>query len=566
VLYLAPPAVGQPQRSRDMKRLLALVTLLTASVASAQRRPAWLERSTFYQIYPSSFQDSDGNGIGDIAGIRSRLGYLDSLGVNALWLNPVFKSGFGDGGYDVIDFYQVDPRFGTNAGLAAFAKDAHRRGMHVVLDLVAGHTSNQSEWFRQSMRSERNQYSDYYIWPDRKPTDLPERDAARFVEANAPRARYYVKNYYDIQPALNFGYASPNPDHPWEQAVNAPGPLAVRRELQHVISFWMDQGIDGFRVDLAASLVKNDPDRKATIALWRELNAWFDQAYPNGVLIAEWFNPKESLSAHFDVDFLRSTLFTARGRGASASPDSLYFSKAGRGSVAEWVAYFGDQYRSTLHDGYLSLPTGNHDSPRIANGDRTDPQQLKVAMTFLLTQPGIPFIYYGDEIGMRYIPGSPEVEGSRDRSGTRTPMQWDGGPNAGFSTAPASRIYIPQDPDPKRPTVAAQRADPGSQLSYVRELLKLRASSAALGNLGEWEFLSDPKVPYPMVYRRFSGGEQYVVAINPSDRAVQATIPSRHAADARYVAGTTRSSRYTPGPSTDTIDLPAVSAAIFRVR
>jgi maltose alpha-D-glucosyltransferase/alpha-amylase len=187
-------------------------------------------------------------------------------------------------------------------------------------------------------------------------------------------------------------------------------------------------------------------------------------------------------------------------------------------------------------------------------------------MTFSLTQPGIPFVYYGDEIGMRYIPGSPEVEGSRDRSGTRTPMQWDGSQNAGFSTAAASKIYIPQDPDPKRPTVAAQRTDPSSQLEYVRQLLKLRASSAALGNEGEWEFLSDPKVAYPMVYRRYSGDEQYVIAVNPSDRAVDATIPTRHASDVRLVLGTTSSSRYTAGPSTDRIDLPPVSAAIYRVR
>ena len=547
-----------------MKRHVALAMLLIAPIASAQQHPDWLKHAAFYQIYPSSFQDSDGNGIGDIPGIRSRLGYMDSLGVNALWLNPVFKSGWGDGGYDVIDFYQVDPRFGTNASLATLAKDAHSRGMKVVLDLVAGHSSNQSEWFKQSMKAERNAYSDYYIWPDRKPDDLPARDAARFVEANAPRARYYVKNYYDIQPALNFGYAHPDSTHPWEQAVDAPGPTAVRNEIKKIISFWMDQGIDGFRVDLASSLVKNDPDKTATIALWKDLNAWFDKAYPNGVLIAEWFNPKESLSADFDVDFLRSSLF-ARGRGATAAPDSVYFNTAGKGSVSEWFTYFSDQYQNTRNKGYLSLPTGNHDSPRIANGARTDAAQLKVAMTFLLTQPGVPFIYYGDEIGMRYIPGSPEVEGSRDRSGTRTPMQWDSGQNAGFSMAPSNKIYIPQDPDPTRPTVATQRTDPTSQLNYVRELLKLRGSSAALGNQGELEFLSDPKVPYPMVYRRFAGAEQYIIAINPSGRTVQGMIPSRHASQARYVAGTTSTSRYTAGSTSDTIDLPPVSAAIYKL-
>lgn len=550
-----------------MKRLLAVVSLLVASVTSAQQRPDWLKTSVFYQVYPSSFQDSDGNGIGDIAGIQSRLGYLDSLGVNAVWLNPVFKSAFGDGGYDVIDFYQVDPRFGTNAGLVTFVKEAHRRGMHVVLDLVAGHTSNESAWFKQSMQADHSlQYSDYYIWADRKPDDLPRADAARFVEANAPRGKYYVKNYYDIQPALNFGYANPNPAHPWEQSVNAPGPRAVRRELQNIITFWMELGVDGFRVDLAASLIKNDPDKKATIALWQDLNSWFDGAFPQGVLIAEWFNPKESISAHFDVDFLRSTLFAPPGRGPTIAPESLYFNTAGKGSIAEWYSYFSDQYRSTLNKGYLSLPTGNHDSPRIANGSRTDPAQLKVALTFLLTQPGIPFIYYGDEIGMRFIRGSPEVEGSRDRSGTRTPMQWDGSPNAGFSSASASKLYIPQDPDPKRPTVASQQADANSQLNYTRALLKLRASSAAMANDGQWEFISDPKEPYPMVYRRFSGTESYIVAINPSGMAVTATIPSTHATDVRYVRGTTTAGRYTRGNATDSIQLPPVSAVIFSIR
>ena len=143
-----------------MKRFVVLALLVIAPIASAQQNPDWLKHAAFYQIYPSSYQDSDGNGIGDIAGIQLRLGYLDSLGVNVLWLKPVFKFGWGDGGYDVIDFYQVDPRFGTNAGLAAFAKDAHCRGMRVVLDLVAGHTPNQSEWFKQSMRAERNAFSD----------------------------------------------------------------------------------------------------------------------------------------------------------------------------------------------------------------------------------------------------------------------------------------------------------------------------------------------------------------------------------------------------------------------
>src|ERR1700744_2283846 len=154
-----------------MKRLILLLAgLLTCSFLFAQKHADWIKAAVFYQIYPSSFQDADGNGIGDLKGIQSRLDYIQSLGVNTIWLNPIFKSAFKDGGYDVIDFYQVDPRFGTNTTLVELANELHRRGMHLVLDLVAGHSSNESAWFKQSMEADKNlQYSDYYIWAPSKP-------------------------------------------------------------------------------------------------------------------------------------------------------------------------------------------------------------------------------------------------------------------------------------------------------------------------------------------------------------------------------------------------------------
>ena len=550
-----------------MKKLIILFTgLLTHLLAFAQKHPDWVKMAVFYQIYPSSFQDSDGDGIGDLKGIQSRLDYIQRLGINAIWLNPIFKSAFKDGGYDVIDFYQVDPRFGTNTDVVQLANEIHRRGMHLVLDLVAGHSSNESTWFRQSMQADKNlQYSDYYIWPDVKPTDLTEQEASHWVEANAPRAKYYIKNYYDIQPALNYGYAHPNPNHPWEQAVGAPGPQAVRRELQNIMSFWLEKGVDGFRVDLASSLVKNDPDKAATIALWKDMHTWFAGKFPEGVLIAEWFNPKQSIDAGFDIDFLRPGKLTSAYERGKKSDVKVYFAKAGEGSVADWVLYFKDQYESTVNKGYVSLPTGNHDSPRMSNEDRKDAAELKVLLTFDLTQPGVPFIYYGDEIGMRYIPNSPEVEGSRNRSGTRTPMQWNDSANAGFSTAPANKIYIPEDTDPNRPTVAREENDVHSQLNYVRELLKLRASSAALGNDGGWAFLSDVNQPYPMIYARYHGNEKYIIAINPADKAVEATITAQHGKKARYIFGTAGKSVYVAGQTVDKIRLPAVSAAVFSI-
>ena len=548
------------------KLLLLLLGLATSLSVFGQKSPDWLKSAVFYQIYPSSFQDSDGNGIGDLKGIQSRLDYVQSVGVNTIWLNPIFKSGFIDGGYDVIDYYQVDPRFGTNSELVQLVNEVHRRKMHIVLDLVAGHSSNQSEWFKQSMQSDSNlQHSDYYIWAQNKPSDLSAQDASRWVEANAPRAKYYIKNYYDQQPALNYGYAQPDPNHPWEQSVNAPGPQAVRRELQNIITFWLEKGVDGFRVDMASSLVKGDPDKAATIALWKDITGWFRSKYPEGVLIAEWFNPKQSIAAGFDVDFLRPGKLTSANERGSTTPAKVYFDKAGEGSAADWETYFKDQYESTVGKGYTSLPTGNHDEPRIANQVRHDPAELETLLTFILTQPGIPFIYYGDELGMKYVANSPDVEGSRNRSGSRTPMQWDDSLNAGFSTSSQDRLYIPLDPDPNRPTVAKEEKDPGSQLNYVRGLLRLRKSSEALGNDGGLEFLSDTAQSYPLVYLRRSGKERFVIAINPTNKAVEAKIASQNASRASYAFGTTEASSYKTGKGIDIVQMPPVSAVVFRL-
>ena len=305
-----------------MRRLFCFLLIVSALAVKAQNpsQPSWLSDAVFYQIYPSSYQDTDGNGIGDIAGIISRLDYIKSIGVNAIWLNPVYVSGWTDGGYDVIDFYRVDKRFGTNSDLVELISQAHERGIKVVMDLVAGHSSDQCEWFLQSKEAPNLRYSDYYIWPSFKPEgggrtqggsldDAVRNNASasllsKFVATDAPRGPYYIKNFFDTQPALNFGFANPDPSHPWEQAVDAPGPMAMRRELKNIISFWMDKGVDGFRVDMAASLVKNDPDKSATIRLWKEdLMKWFGQEYPEGVLIAEWFNPAQSIEAGFDLDF-----------------------------------------------------------------------------------------------------------------------------------------------------------------------------------------------------------------------------------------------------------------------
>lgn len=535
-------------------------------------KPEWLKQAIFYQIYPPSFQDSNGDGIGDIPGIISRLDYVKSLGANVIWLNPLFTSAFQDGGYDIIDFYTVDKRYGSNSDLVKLINEAHKRDIRICLDLVAGHTSDKCPWFIQSQQANKDlRYSDYYIWPSFVPKNIDKKSAEKYISSNAPREKYYIKNYYACQPALNYGYANPDPAHPWEQSMDAPGPQAVRRELKNIIAFWMDKGVDGFRVDMAMSLVKNDPDKSGTMKLWKEMKEWFIGKYPEGALIAEWFNPTESIvGGGFNIDFIAhaerdnyKSLFFNRNDG---KPSICYFEKEGRGELKTFMKMYTRQYQAVKGKGYASLPTGNHDFQRLNCGERNTLPQLKVAMTFFLTMPGAPFIYYGDEIGMRFLTGLQDVEGSLPhRTGTRTPMQWDNSINAGFSTADASRLYIPQDPNPNRPTVANGESDPNSMLHYVRTLLKLRASSEALGNDGDWKLISDLDAPYPMVYMRSAGNEKYLIVLNPTEKAVTASFPSLGCKSTKIVLGGSSKAKFMTDNKTDKIKIKPVSAVIYKV-
>ena len=579
-----------------MKKILAfaLACLLAAPGVSAQKptQPSWLSDAVFYQIYPSSFQDSNGDGYGDLQGIISRLDYIKSIGVTAIWLNPVYVSGWTDGGYDIIDYYRVDKRFGDNDDLIELVKEAHARGIKVVMDLVAGHSSDQCEWFLQSKEGANLRYSDYYIWPSFKPEDntpaprpgeqldyaaLMNSNAGlirKFVASDAPRGPFFIKNFYDTQPALNFGFANPDPEHPWEQAVDAPGPQAMRRELKNIMSFWMDKGVDGFRVDMAASLVKNDFDKAATIKLWKDdFTKWFDENYPEGILIAEWFNPAQSVAAaNFDLDFFchdgqynYSTLFFygRRGFGPNATPSVPYFDKAGQGELKTWYDLYTYQYDAVKGNGSVSMPSGNHDFNRVCTEGRTTPDELKVAMTFFLTMPGVPFIFYGDEIGLKQNPNAPSTDGSGGRAGCRIPMLWDGTANGGFSTAPIDKIYIPQDPDPNRMTVEKEENDPESLLNYVRTILKLRKDVKALGADASWKLVSSLDQPYPMVYEREWRGERCWVVLNPSGKQVEVTLPKEDAKP-ELIGGNYRKCTYKQTKKGDTIQLSAVSAAIFK--
>ena len=567
--------------------IVVIVLLVALSATAATKGPDWLKKAVFYQIYPSSYKDSNGDGIGDIPGIISKLDYIQSIGVNAIWLNPLFESGWYDGGYDVIDFYKVDPRFGTNTDLVRLIEEAHQRGIKVCLDLVAGHTSDRSVWFKQSMEADANlQYSDYYIWTneitakDKKDLDRRSKESnpaesriGKWIEANAPRAKYYERNYYACQPALNYGYANPDPKCPWQQNVDAPGPRATRQELKNIITFWFDKGIDGFRVDMAASLIKNDKTKEKTQELWREVRSWVDANYPEKVLISEWSYPYQAIPAGFHIDFMMH--FGEKGYPSLFFSDythwgkrnkyvDCYFDKKGKGCIEEFINNYQRNYDATKELGYIALPSGNHDYVRLHAGTRNSVEQLKVAMCFLLTMPGIPFIYYGDEIGMKYQKGLTPKEGSKERSGSRTPMQWKDNATAGFSTCSPEQLYFPVDTEDGKWCVAAEEKDPHSLLNYVRSLLAIRQQSTAMGNDGEWKLISHVEHPYPMVYKRTLEDETYILALNPSERTVTATVEKQGFNKVTIISASGKGS-YKSSKENDKVMLKPISAVIFKL-
>lgn len=640
-----------------MRRIvIAIILVLAGATLAAQpaqgsftqtwtKGPDWLRDGVIYQVYPSSYKDSDGNGIGDIRGVISELDYIESLGVRAIWFNPLFVSGWIDGGYDVIDFYRVDPRFGTNNDLVELIRKAHDKGIKVMLDLVAGHTSDKHPWFRQSAEDTNLQYSDYYIWSDRltdkkaeqdletmlKDPDYMQNTLGKWMKSGYPRDKYYYKNFYACQPALNYGFANPDPDHPWEQGVDAPGPRAVRQELKDIIAFWYDKGVDGFRVDMASSLVKNDKDKKEILNLWREVREWSDKNYPDHVLMAEWGSPKYCLAAGYNVDMdLNNTkghnrrLYFDRKHQADGG---VYFSlDGGQPSVRdlygnpwpedkidrtttpadmlkEYYDYFTDCVESTSEMGYFATISGNHDHLRINVGPRNTPEQLKVMLSWILTMP-LPILYYGDEIGMRSLVDMPNVEGAnhngKERAGARTPMQWNSGVNAGFSTCSPDDIYLPVCPEwtpansypqylawkneyacgragttaPGNITVESQDDDPNSLLNWTRSLIALRKEHGALWADSRFIPIFNAENPYPMVYLRTDGEESILVALNPTAEPRKLSLSSEISAFRHETAGmkgnvapllSTGKASYRCTSSCDNLTLGPVSGIVIRL-
>lgn len=476
----------------------------------------WLDDAIFYEIYPQSFMDTNNDGIGDFKGIISKLDYIKDLGFNAIWINPCFDSPFMDAGYDVKDYYKIAPRYGTNEDAEELFAEAHKRGMHILFDLVPGHTSDQHIWFTESKKAEPNEYTHRYVWTDNIWT-VPEGYAT--LRGISDRDGSCIVNFFSTQPALNYGFY--NRTESWQQSPDDEGPQATLNEMINVIRFWLSKGCDGFRVDMAGSLVKNDPDGTGTIALWQKVRAFLDKEFPEAAFVSEWGEPDKSLMGGFHMDFLLH--FGPSHYNDLFRCENPYFRKDGKGQVSEFLAKYLENYNKTNGKGLICIPSGNHDMERLAYF--LDEEERKIAFAFLLSMPGAPFIYYGDEIGMRYVEGLKSVEGGFNRTGSRTPMQWDNSmKNAGFSTADASKLYIRQDDENGRPDVVSNIENENSLLNEIKKLIAIRKEHEALQSNALVEFLNVAEGEYPLVYVRKCEKECVLVIINPSNQEIKINL------------------------------------------
>ena len=486
--------------------------------------PEWVHHAVVYQIYPQTFYDSNGDGIGDLPGIIQKLDYVKSLGVDAIWINPFFDSPFNDAGYDTRDYYKVAPRYGSNDDARRLFAEAHKRGLKVLFDYVISYTAIDNPWFVASCEQKPGPYSNWYIWTDNVWKNEP---GNQWVHGYGHRNGNFLSNFYWNEPALNWGYSKHDPEKKWQLPADHPDVLALRAEMKKVLRFWMDMGADGFRADMAGALVKGE-DQRQTLGYWREVRQILNSNYPDAFTVSEWSGPRDALNGAFHADFYHwvegfNDIYQKEGYriGNGMSEGHSFFDREGKGNIKHFLDGYLSAYQATRSNGYICLPLGNHDNARLGNQRTAD--ELEMIIAWGMTMPGVPFLYYGNEIGMRQLEGLPQIEGCyKPRAGARTPMQWAGGKNLGFSTAEPSQLYLPVDSASDAPNVAAEENDPNSLLNRVRKLIRLKHTEPALAAYAEFVPLYAKENTYPFVYARAGGGETLLVILNPAASAASA--------------------------------------------
>jgi alpha-glucosidase len=466
----------------------------------------WWQRGVVYQVYPRSFADSDGDGVGDLPGITGRLDHIAALGVDAIWLSPIFRSPMRDFGYDVADYRDVDPVFGTLEDADRLIAAAHERGIRVVLDFVPNHTSSDHEWFLDARSSRDSAHRDWYLWRDPgagggPPSDLLAQFGGPAWTLDEATGQYWYHSFLPGQPDLDWR----NP--------------AVRAAMHDNLRFWFDRGVDGFRVDVLWMIAKDDApwrdgpvtdaptgfggdphnalehgDGPAMDERLRELRDVADE-YPDRVLIGEVYMEPRRLARYYGPG----------GRGAHLPFNTALITLPWEAASIRAAV---EAYEAALPaDAWPNWVLGNHDQPRVAT--RLGAAQARVAAMLLLTLRGTPTLYYGDELGLPDVVVPPDrAVDVAGRDPERSPMPWTTGPNAGFTEGDP---WLPVTDDPGRLSVEAQERAPGSMLALHRRLLALRRAEPAL-HLGSWTGLDAPAGV--VAYERGHLGTQFLVLLN----------------------------------------------------
>ncbi|MGC4000120.1 MAG: alpha-amylase family glycosyl hydrolase [Anaeromyxobacter sp.] len=461
----------------------------------------WARGAVFYEVFVRSFADSDGDGIGDLRGLTSRLDALNDgdpattqdLGVDALWLMPIFPSPSYHG-YDATDYLSIHRQYGTLADFDQLLKEAHRRGIRVILDLALNHTSTAHPWFRESASSRTSPRRGWYVWRDQDPgwtQPWGEREPTWHEAGGA---------YY---------YGLPNAQLPDLDLRNP----EVRAEARRIARFWLERGVDGFRLDYARYMIEDGDgagqcDTPATHALWTEFSAYVRSVKPEALLVGEVWTDAGRIAGYYGD--------TSRVKGGDQLPMTFDFPLSGaivaglRAGVPDQIADALDTAARLYPAGVLDAPfLTNHDQVRIATELGGDAAKLRAAAAILLTLPGAPFIYYGEELGMLNGPGTDDAE-------KRTPLPWDGSKGGGFSSG---RPWMPFAPGREVANVAAEQSDPRSLRSRYRELIALRHRSEALRE-GGLELLPCPGTTLAFVRR--SAHQTVLVLQNVGDEVEMA--------------------------------------------
>jgi alpha-glucosidase len=489
----------------------------------------WWQSGVIYQIYPRSFQDSNGDGIGDIEGIIGRLDYLADLGVDAIWISPIFPSPMADSGYDVSDYLAVDPIFGSLEAVDRLIDEAHRRGLKIILDYVPNHTSDRHPWFVESRASRDSPKRDWYIWHDAKRDGSPPTNwVAEFGGSSwtwdAPTRQFYYHAFLREQPDLNWR----NPE--------------VVAAMLDVLRFWFDRGVDGFRVDAIHHLIEdvgftdNPPNPN-----WREgmsparrflLAHTLDQPEVHQAItkmrrVAEEYGGDRLMVGEAYLPIDRLVLYYGAALDGFHLPFNFHLLTTPWTPIA--IAALVEAYEAKLpRGGWPNWVLGNHDRWRLAT--RIGRDQARIAAILLLTLRGTPTMYQGDEIGMSNVPipadriqdpWEKNVPGlGLGRDPVRTPMQWDASENAGFSS---TEPWLPLSDDFAEVNVAAQSEQPGSILSLYRALLRLRRAEPAL-SVGDYApFAATDEI---LAYERRLGSRRLLIILNLTNRSAQIAAPS----------------------------------------